>query len=237
MDWQADAATGLPRHALAYEPDADLYVAMVDEHGPPAWLDELDLRPAPPTLHVGTHAGSTDEWLLADQARSMELALRSRLLDERRDVVFGALPGTDAAAEELLAEVTSWLRGHDIDHDPPDPDEHPLAAAGRLVQDDLCLMARRDGAWHLDAGVLAFPSHWRLHDRIGLPMPLVHEHVAHYDEIGDRVDRFFDRLPVGRVVRRRNLSVQPHPHLYCPTAKSEMRPDVHRVQPDGHPGF
>ena len=125
----------------------------------------------------------------------MELALRSRLLDERRDVVYGALPGTDEAAATTLGLVCSWLGDHDIEYAAPDPDDPPLVAAGRLVQEDLCLMMHRDGEWHLDAGVLCFPTLWDLHDRLGLPTPRVHERVAHYDEIESRVDRFFDRLP------------------------------------------
>lgn len=234
MSWETDADTGLPVHALDYAPDVAVYDAMSGGE-PPAWLDEIDLRPAPPFHHVGTHVTTPDRWLLADAARDMELALRARLLDERREVVFGAGPGTERASTETLASVVDWLDAQGIAHAAPDPDEHPLAAAGRLVQEDLCLMIRRDGAWHLDAGVLCFPTLWQLHDRLGLPMPTVHEHVAHYDEISGRVDRFFDRLPVDRVVWRRNFSVKPYPHLYVPTVKTEMGRGAHDVAADGSP--
>ena len=83
-DWVPDPETGLPRHALDYRPDTSIYDRNVELDGPPAWLDELDLRTGPPYQHVGTHAASPAAWLLADRARDMELGLRTRLLDERR---------------------------------------------------------------------------------------------------------------------------------------------------------
>lgn len=230
-----DAATGLPTHLLAYAPDTGVYDAMLHDEGPPAWLDELDLRPAPPRQRVGTHATTLDRWLHADRAREMELALRSRLLDERRDVVFRCAPHADDAAGVTLGLVVDWLDGQGLPHPLPDPDEHPLVAAGRLVQEDLCLMVRRDGAWHLDAGVLCFPTLWRLDDRFGLPTPVVHERIPHYDEIETRVDRFFDRLAPDRPVWRRNFSVKPYPHLFVPAFKTEMPVGVHHVADDGDP--
>lgn len=233
---ELEAATGLPADLIVYAPDARVYDAMLATDGPPAWLDEIDLRPGPPFHHVGTHAATDTEWLCADAAREMELALRNRLLDERREVVFGCLPSAEDSATTTLALVIDWLRGQGIAHTPPDPAEHPLVAAGRLVQDDLCLMVRRDGAWHLDAGVLCFPSMWQLHDRLGLPLDRVHEHVAHYgDEIGERVDRFFDRLPADRVVWRRNVSIKPYPHLYLPLIRTEPRPAAIVAGEDGSP--
>lgn len=230
-----DAATGLPVELLAYAPDTSVYQAMLERHGPPAWLDELDTRPGDPFVHMGTHATPVDEWLLADDARDMELALKRRLFDERRDVVFGALPSADEASAELLAEVLDWLDGQGLPHDRPDPGEHPLAAAAQLVQDDLCLMIQRDGDWHFDGGAVCFPSVWRMRDRIGQPTVTLHERVPHYDTLTDRVDRFFDRLQPGRVVWRRNWSFKPYPHLHVATSKTELPAGGHRVTGDGAP--
>lgn len=230
-----DAATGLPEDLLAYAPDVAVYEAMIRRDGPPPWLDELDTRPGDPFVHMGTHATPDDTWLLADDARDMELALKRRLFDERRDVVFGALPSADTASEELLGEVLAWLDGQGLPHEAPDPAEHPLAAAARLVQDDLCLMIPRDGDWHFDGGAVCFPSVWRMRDRIGQPTLALHERVPHYDTLTDRVDRFFDRLQPGRVVWRRNWSFKPYPHLHVATSKTELPAGGHRVAGDGAP--
>lgn len=230
-----DPATGLPVDLLAYAPDTSVYDAMVEHDGPPAWLDELDTRPGDPFVHMGTHATPVAAWLHADAARNAELALKRRLLDERRDTVFACLPTADAAARELLREVLAWLDAQGIPHDPPDPDEHPLAAAARLVQDDLCLMIPRDGDWHFDGGAVCFPSVWRMPDRIGQPTVALHERVPHYDTLTDKVDRFFDRLQPGKVVWRRNWSFKPYPHLYVATSKTELPAGGHVVGPDGSP--
>jgi dimethylamine monooxygenase subunit A len=230
-----DPATGLPVDLLPYAPDTSVYLEMIERDGPPAWLDELDLRPGEPFVHMGTHAAPATSWLLADDAREMELALRRRLFAERRDVVFACHPSAEAAARELLGDVVAWLDDRGLPYDPPDPDEHPLAAAGRLVQDDLCLMIHRDGGWHFDGGSVCFPSVWRMADRIGQPTVTVHERVPHYDTVTDRVDRFFDRLQPGRAVWRRNWSFKPYPHLHVPTAKTELPAGGHHVAADGAP--
>jgi dimethylamine monooxygenase subunit A len=48
----------------------------------------------------------------------------------------------------------------------------------------------------------------------------VHAPVAHYaEELGGRVDRFFDRLAPGKPVRRRNLSLWPACLLWVPTSR------------------
>lgn len=230
-----DPATGLPVDLLAYEPDTAVYDAMVERHGPPAWLDELDTRPDEPFVHMGTHATPAGSWLLADDARDMELALKRRLHAERRDAVFRCLPTADDAAGELLGAVTRWLDDRGLAYDAPDPGEHPLAAAGQLVQDDLCLMVRRDGDWHFDGGSVSFPSVWRMPERIGQPTMALHERVPHYDTLTDRVDRFFDRLQPGKVVWRRNWSLKPYPHLHVATSKTELPAGGHHVAPDGSP--
>lgn len=232
---ELDPTTGLPLDIARYAPDAAAYEAMLDASGPPGWFDELELRPAPPFHRVGTHAVDEDGWLVPDSARAMELALRARLIDERRETVFACLPSAEHAAAATLDLAVEWLGAHGIEHEPADATEHPLVALGRIVQEDVCLMVHRDGDWHLDAGVLCFPTLWQLSDRLGLPTARVHERVAHYGEIGSRVDTFFDRLRPDRIVWRRNLSIEPFPHLHLPLSKvyAPVRPV--EVDDDGSP--
>jgi Haem-dependent oxidative N-demethylase, alpha subunit-like len=232
---ELDPTTGLPVAIAAYAPDAAVYEAMLDESGPPGWLDELELRPAPPFHRVGTHAVGEDGWLVADRARTMELDLRSRLLDERRDTVVACRPNAERAAAATLDLVIEWLGAHGVAHGPVDDAEHPLVAIGRLIQEDVCLMVHRDGDWHLDAGVLCFPTLWELEDRLGLPTWRVHERVAHYGEIRPRVDTFFDRLRPDRIVWRRNLSIKPYPHLHLPVQKVHAPTRPVDVSADGSP--
>lgn len=159
------------------------------------------------------------DWLIPDHRRPEELVERRRLLDERHDEVFAALPGTDAPGAEVLQLVRAWFAVHrpDIDLPADDPSVHPLESAGRLVQEDLCLMVRHGDDHHLDAACLCFPSHWRLADKLGRPAAGLHDPVPRYDiELRSRVDRYLDRLRPGTISRRRNWSVHDAPDLFAP---------------------
>jgi hypothetical protein len=184
----------------------------------PPWLDEVRLEPGPPWLTMGTRAHDERDWLVIDDRRDAELALKQQLLTERHDDVFAALPHCLAAAEETLELVTDWLGRHDRRPAPVDEPCHPLDHAGRLVQEDLCLMAPDEtGAVVLAAGSVCFPSHWRLADKLGRPAAAIHAPVPHYDEeLRDRVDLFLDRLRPEGSAQRRNLSVHDHDDLYAP---------------------
>jgi hypothetical protein len=186
----------------------------------PPWLDEVRLDPGPPWLTMGTRAHDERDWLVVDERRDTELALKRRLLSERHDDVFAALPSCAPAADETLELVVDWLRRHDRPRPSAPSDEacHPLDHAGRLVQEDLCLMVPDDaGAVVLAGGSVCFPSHWRLVDKLGRPAAAIHAPVPHYDdELRDRVDRFLERLRPERSVQRRNLSVHNHDDLYAP---------------------
>ncbi|MEJ7583651.1 MAG: DUF3445 domain-containing protein [Acidimicrobiales bacterium] len=102
---------------------------------------------------------------------------------------------------------------------------HPLEAAGRLTQEDLCLMVDRDGAHHLDAACLCFPSHWRLAEKFERPARAVHGPVPGYgDELAPKVDRYLSRLRPGAIGVRRNWSVHDSPGLFAPDPPADADP-------------
>lgn len=190
---------------------------------PPAWLDELVLQPGPPLHHMGLRTIAEADWLVVDERRPPELAEKARLLDERHDEVFAALPGTDAVGAEVLELVRDWLTARRPGLDVPAPPStgrpmHPLEQAGRLVQEDLCVMDRRDGEVRLVAASLCFPSHWRLAEKIGGSAAAIHGPVPRYrEELQAKVDRYLDRLPADRIAQRRNWTIQDHDTLFVPT--------------------
>ena len=86
--------------------------------------------------------------------------------------------------------------------------ERPLELAGRLVQEDLCLMQKDTAGYRLVAAVLCFPAHWRLADKLGRPLVLIHEPVPGFAErLAPTVDRFFANLAAARPVWRANWSL------------------------------
>ena len=180
----------------------------------PAWLDELSLHAGAPWVAMSTHHLELGGWLIADDERERDLLRKAVLLDERHAEVFAAIdtPAVGAASLEVLRLVLE-ATGHPV----VAADLHPLDAAGRLVQEDLCLMVLRDGAPHLDAASLCFPSYWRLADKLGRPMAEVHAPVAHYaDELTTKVDTFLRRLSPARPVWRRNWSIHDDPSYFLP---------------------
>jgi hypothetical protein len=215
------------------------------------WLDEVPLDPGPPHVRLGVRRIPESAWLLPDEQRPAELALKDRLLADRRAEVVAVATAdrsTVVAQAETLALVTDWLRRYEPalvrprrTTDGPtgatarDEDARTAAAtahsrhrapdleaAARLVQEDLCLMAVGDGPPVLTAAVLCFPSHWRVAEKIGRPMAAIHEPVPDYaDSLGNRPDRVLDRLAGDRIVARRNWSVHDGGELFAPVAPAE----------------
>jgi hypothetical protein len=179
------------------------------------WLDELG-----DTVAMGTRALG-GPLFVRDDDFDRDLAQKAQLLAERHAEVFSALdtPAVAGASREILA-----LTGGD------DPGGlHPLDAAGRRVQEDLCVLVIRDGAPHLDAASLCFPSYWRLADKLGKPLAGVHGPVPHYgDHLAGKVDGLLTRLRGS--VWRRNWSIHDDPSYFAPVP-TEPRPNL-RVPDD-----
>lgn len=193
------------------------------------WFDELQLTPGPPWHAMGTRSLDADRWLLADDHRADELAAKRRLVDEHPGVVVASVAGrATVAAEAEVAEAIAATAGGELD-----PTRSPLVSAALLVQEDLCVVQRDgEGRWRLTAGVVCFPSMWRLADKIGLPLADVHGPVPAYaDELAARVDRFVDRLRDDRPVWRRNWLIHASDELHLP--EPPPPPDEPPVVPDG----
>lgn len=129
------------------------------------------------------------------------LALRRRIAADHPECI-GGQPGSEAAVGDLCALVGP-AGGAD------------LAAAATAQGDDLCLLTPGRG-WPLVAGAVLFPSHWRLADKLGLPLAAVHDRVPGYPAA--QVDRFLDRLRPGQVAWRRNLLLHRDGELHAPEA-------------------
>jgi len=159
----------------------------------------------------GTRPLAPGDWLRRDEAYAGQMALRDRLVAERRDEVLGVLPeGCEAAAElldmvlsELGVEGEAWQRpdGVRVAIDRADP----LATLGRLCQEDFALMLPGDPEHWLAGGVVCFPSRWRLAEKLGRPLTGIHRPVAVYDDtLARRVQRLFDGVRAGQPIHRWN---------------------------------
>jgi hypothetical protein len=197
-------------------------------------------------MAMGLIATDPAELIELDERYPEEMEERRRLLAVRHADVFATLPGSEAARQEvldILAELLprrfpAWfaregrmlrnrLTGEDWDlgalpHD-------PLEVAGRLVQEDLCLLRLTPEGPVLDAAVLCFPSRWSLAEKLGQPLAMIHTRVPFYAErLAKPVDRLMPNLRDGKLVVRLNWGMTDDPALYAESRKfrREHNPDV-----------
>lgn len=185
------------------------------------------------------------DWIEPDEHLVADLAEKERLLAERYPELFIVLPEAKPGAEEVLALLADYLptqfpdlyerqgdrlynraSGHqwDLTH----ATLHPLDLAGRLVQEDLCLMQLEpdSGHYRLVGASVCFPTRWRLADKIGHTVGPIHEPVPGYTEqLSSTMDRFFARLKIERPVWRVNWSIVDDPTLYLPRGHGRRERD------------
>jgi len=185
-------------------------------------------------LAMGLKALDLAEWIEIDERFAADLARRRERLDRRHGEVFAALPESRAGQSEVLELLLEHLPARFPDHYRRTNGAianlvtgerfacdawagAPLELAGRLVQEDLCLLQRGAAGYRLVAAVLCFPAHWRLADKLGRPLEAIHEPVPGFGErLAPTVDRFFASLQVERPVWRVNWSLVDTPELSLP---------------------
>jgi len=210
---------------------------------PPPEAIYLPFETGPYRMAMGLVTVPEADWMELDARYVDEMAERRRLLAERRDDVFAVLPEAEAASIEVLELLAHYLttRFPDWFTERPDrvlanhltgetwnlaaPPRHPLELAGRLVQEDLCIIqADEDAQPRFTAALLCFPSRWRLHEKLGRPLAAVHERVPHYAErLATPVDRFMARVKTGHIASRLNWSVLDDPAMFQPGGKWRER--------------
>ena len=206
----------------------------------------LSFEPGPYRMAMGLVATDPAELIELDEHYVAEMTERRRLLAVRHGEVFAALPGSEAARREVLDVLAALLPrrfpawfGRDgavlhnrltgeswgLDRLPHDP----LEVAGRLVQEDLCLLRLTPEGPVLDAAVLCFPSRWSLAEKLGQPLAMIHTRVPFYaDRLARPVDRLMPNLRDGKMVVRLNWGMTDDPALYAESRKfrRDHNPDV-----------
>jgi hypothetical protein len=190
----------------------------------------------PFALRMGLQPLPAEAWIEIDEAYAAQLAKKRDLLATRHADVLAALPESRPASEEALTLLLDHLRTYhsgrfafaggklrniatgeewDIAHS----SLHPLEQAGRLVQEDFCILQSDDKTlsetYRLTAGAVCFPSNWRLADKIGKKLADVHGPVPGYAEkLASPVDRFFTNLPADTIMWRANWLIHATPELF-----------------------
>ena len=204
---------------------------------PPPETIYLSFDPGPYRMAMSLVTVPQTEWIELDLRYQDEMAERRHLLSERHNDVFAVLPEAEDASREVLQRLVAHLTTQFSDWFSLDgttlvnrltdeswnlaaPPCHPLELAGRLVQEDLCIIQSDGEVPRFTAAVLCFPSRWRLHEKLGRPLTTVHGPVPFYAErLATPVNRFMAKVKPGHIASRLNWSVLDDPAMYQPTGK------------------
>lgn len=170
-------------------------------------------------MAMGLRPLDVSRWIEVDEHRQSELDLKRELLADHYDVVVATDPLALSASVELLDEVHLWLRTFrpDVELGPALAHDHPVVAAARLVQEDLCVLVHSD-TWRLGAACVCFPSRWDLSSKIGRALDEIHGPVPLYEEhLSGPTNSLFDRLSAQRSFWRLNWTLVDSPQLHQPT--------------------
>jgi len=176
------------------------------------------------------------DWIIRDDAFAAQMAYRDALLAQKRAAIFACDDSAKAPAQELLARVLADLRqdaGYRFDGaQVTRPDgvvidakaDHPLLTAGRLAQEDYCILLPEDGGQILRGAVLCFPASWTLAEKINRDMFAIHQPVDSYgDDMGKRIGRMFHMIRPEQPLWRANNLIYSNPDLFQPRVQGEER--------------
>ena len=121
-----------------------------------------------PLIAMGLISMPWEEWIELDDSWAEDVTEKRRLLAERHDELVRTLPASEAGQQEVLRRLVAHLTQHFPDRfqkrgptlrlpeldetwDLARPELALIDLAGRLVQEDLCLMQRDATAWRLTA--------------------------------------------------------------------------------------
>lgn len=190
------------------------------------WRMAMGLKPLP-----------LENWIEIDADFTAQIMLKTRLLTERYADVFSSLPETTTAQQEGLQLLIKHLLHYFPQHYQQQGDyihnrttdqvwcltdfaTNPFDLAGRLVQEDLCLMLPTEVGYQLAAASVCFPLRWQLREKLGQPVGAIHQQVPNYaNQLERPVDHFFARLKSDYPGYRFNWSIVDSPELFLAQQK------------------
>ena len=201
--------------------------------------------PAPP-ISMRLRAGHCPGWpggadpLGIEGLAERQLAEKAHLLDTRRGQIFALRPPALAAAREA-ADFISAALNHPA---PPATDSDGEAVfLGHLPVDTRGCFAiaaaasKTEPDWFLQGGLLAFPGHWQLGEKMGKTLADLHSPVPEFAQrLARPVNRFFTKMQKATPSWRQNWSLQTDDRLYAPD-REVIRPKKLSLALAGHSVF
>ncbi len=175
-----------------------------------------------PRYRVGLASIPPDQWL-PDAIEVNEVARKRHLYDTRFADVVQVQDGVDEHVDQLIDMLQAYLSGLGRPT-PAHADLAPMARVALWVPDDLCLMVSERGRYRLAAASLCSPSYWSLRDKLGQDLWGLHQgHAGLNNVLGERMREVLERLPMDRVLERRNWFLHGPGNLFEPEARQITR--------------
>ena len=137
----------------------------------------------------------------------MRLLFKPRQLSNQQWM--NSTPGLPAPTYQLASQPCSPspLLTYSTSLQAPLDPIHTLELLGENLDDDFLLLLPSNDQYELQGFVTCFPAGFNTKEKFGMKLREVHTPVPGYKEkLEKSMDRFFDRLEVGRVVQRSNVS-------------------------------
>ncbi|MBJ7507420.1 MAG: DUF3445 domain-containing protein [Candidatus Nanopelagicus sp.] len=183
-------------------------------------------------LSLGLRELDPVNWIEAGSDLVEQVKQRNELLETKRNIVFQEVAGYEEAAltyaralKDNLGKFHSdyVVTGDQITHNPTGIsvnllEDHPFVQLARVIAEDLCLLSYENSTWNLVAGVVIFPSRWKLLEKIGKNIDAIHEPVPGYQgALQPLMVDTFNKIKPDRPVWRRNWSLHETEELHEPT--------------------
>ena len=186
-----------------------------------------------PILSMGLRSKRGTDWLGGSDPLGIaglyarQMAEKHQLMKNQLADIFALRPAGEAAALEA-ARLIFLMKGQIQDQSGQIDAATAFILASGLIPEDILIVVPNISAsggkeWRLQAGLLAFPGHWRLADKMGKTLAAIHAPVPEFHEkLNAHIDRFFANMQIGAISWRQNWSVQRDSRLFAPMREAGL---------------
>jgi hypothetical protein len=186
-----------------------------------------------PILSMGLRSKRGTDWLGGSDPLGIaglyarQMAEKHQLMKNQLADIFALRPAGEAAALEA-ARLIFLMKGQIKDQSGQIDAATAFVSASGLIPEDILIVVPNISAsggkeWRLQAGLLAFPGHWRLADKMGKTLAAIHAPVPEFHEkLNAHIDRFFANMQIGAISWRQNWSVQRDSRLFAPMREAGL---------------
>lgn len=170
-------------------------------------IDFIRDEPDPFHWRMGVRPLDLNKWLVKDAHFEADLAeLRLQLAERRAEIIY-CEKGSEIACAEIYAAIRAHCSISGAETFVP-AGAGIIEAARLVVQEDLCVMTRKNGFWAMTACAVAFPTSWDVQSKFGRGLDEIHEPVPRYSkDLSKSMNVFFDRLRAEAPVWRSNRTL------------------------------